>query len=74
MMYIYSHNYKNLLMKKIAGLLCVIALVFGCNTNQKKEEKIVESKTEDLAYVSIGKEIIADDALPAERMAEHLKD
>ncbi|MBT8272835.1 MAG: DUF4920 domain-containing protein [Bacteroidia bacterium] len=59
-------------MRKIAGLICMIALVLGCNSKEKTEEKTTDTKAE-MAYISIGKEIMADDALSAERMAEHYK-
>ena len=57
-------------MKKFWSLLLLVVFVFSCETNKKKEEenKVAE---QELAYTSIGKEIIADDALNAERMAVH---
>lgn len=44
----------------------------ACNNSDKKETTTTEN-TEDIAYVSIGKEIIADDALDAKRMAVHFE-
>lgn len=49
-------------MKKFFTLILVVGLTIACKTDKK-----------DLAYTSIGKEIIADDALSAERMKEHYK-
>lgn len=58
-------------MKKYFSLVCVLTLLFSCNSNKKAESQSEENN--DIAYVSIGKEIIPDDALSADRMAEHYK-
>lgn len=50
-------------MKNFLTLILVVGLTISCKTDKKN----------DLAYTSIGKEIIADDALSANRMAEHYK-
>ena len=57
-------------MKKIFTILLVASITFACKTDKKVETKEVTDKN-DIAYTSIGKEIIADDALTAERMKEH---
>ena len=57
-------------MKKIFTILLVASITFACKSDKKVETKEVTDKN-DIAYTSIGKEIIADDALTAERMKEH---
>ncbi|MBT8259657.1 MAG: DUF4920 domain-containing protein [Bacteroidia bacterium] len=57
-------------MKNFWSIFLIAALVFSCESNKKQEEGIKVSK-DDIAYTSIGKEIIADDALAADRMAVH---
>lgn len=55
------------MMKNFVSLIFILSvLLVSC----KQETKQVK---EDLAYQSFGKEIIANDALPADRMAEHYK-
>lgn len=55
-------------MKRVIFSILIIALIaFSC------KEKTAESAKEIAAYETFGKEILADDALPAERMAEHYK-
>ena len=55
-------------MKRIIFTISIISLViFSC------KDKASESSKEIAAYESFGKEILAEDALPAERMAEHFK-
>jgi hypothetical protein len=54
-------------MKRLIFAISIIGLVaFSCKDK-------TESTKEIAAYKSFGKEIIATDALPAERMAEHYK-
>jgi len=57
-------------MKKFVSLILGFTLILACNSNKKSENESAETE-QDMAYVSIGKEIIADDALSAERMAVH---
>ena len=49
----------------------MLALLFSSceNSDKTKETKVVEQ--DETAYLSIGKEIMADDALDADRMAVH---
>lgn len=58
-------------MKKHLIFVFVFALFLGCDAQKKNENKEAEKTTDEMAYVSIGKEIIADDALAADRMATH---
>lgn len=53
-------------------LVCVLigGLLFACKSDKKNEE-IATEPAQEIAYQSFGDEIIADDALPAERMAVH---
>lgn len=60
-------------MKKYLSLIFVLSLLFACETNKKTDNQTVETKSDEMAYVSIGNEIVADDALSADRMAEHYK-
>ena len=60
-------------MKKYFSLICVMTLLFACNSNKKAENKSEEKANNEIAYVSIGEEISPDDALSADRMAEHYK-
>lgn len=52
-------------MKKIGTLILLVSFLISCKTDKENKK--------NLAYTSIGKEIIADDALSAERMNEHYK-
>lgn len=55
-------------MKTLMKTIFLVTLITFVSCKDK-----AETVKEDIAYQSFGKEIIADDALPAERMAEHYK-
>ena len=57
-------------MKNFWSILLIVAIIFSCESNKKQENESEVSKDE-MAYTSIGKEIVADDALSADRMAVH---
>ncbi len=59
-------------MKSITlAIICVLVLNSCKNKSEEKPE--ITPKTEDIAYASFGKEIIADDAIAATSMASHYK-
>ncbi len=59
-------------MKSITlAIICVLVLNSCKNKSEEKPE--ITPKTEDIAYASFGKEIIADDAIAATSMAPHYK-
>ncbi|MBT8254731.1 MAG: DUF4920 domain-containing protein [Flavobacteriaceae bacterium] len=60
-------------MKNILFLGLVLSLILSCNSNKKNEDATTSVKDE-MAFTSIGKEIIADDAVSADRMAVHYAD
>lgn len=59
-------------MKSITLLIICIFMLNSCKNRNEEQPKIV-SKTEDIAYTSFGKEIIANDAIAASSMASHYK-
>ncbi len=60
-------------MNKFISLFFAFSFLFSCNSNKKTENQDIEKEAEEIAYVSIGKEIIADDVLSADRMEGHYK-
>ncbi len=57
-------------MKKTLVLLLMSLMVLACKKDQKNTGQ-TDIKQEEIAYASFGMEIIADDALAADRMAVH---
>ena len=57
--------------RKIITLILVVCFTIACKTDKKVEVNEDEITTQDMAFTSIGKKIIADDALSADRMKEH---
>ena len=65
-------------MKRIFLLLMLATFVFSCKNENKQTEDSTDitqdiSKEEEVSYSSFGKEINADDALSAKRMATHFE-
>ena len=58
------------MMKNLILLAVVFLTLTACKSEKKTEVDLTENKQE-VAYESFGKEIIADDALEASRMATH---
>lgn len=58
-------------MRNYLTLLLIGLLLFSCKNEGSKETE-TEIK-QDISYVSFGKEILSDDAIPAASMAEHYK-
>jgi hypothetical protein len=59
-------------MKNIFTLLFAILLIFSCKDNQQSTV-VVEAENTDMAYVSFGDQIEADNAILASEMAEKFK-
>lgn len=57
-------------MKKLLIFGLVLSLTVACKKDQNQTESVSETQ-EEVSYQSFGNEIIADDALSAERMAVH---
>lgn len=57
-------------MRYLFLILALSITLISCKNDNKGEEQV---SSDTIAYASFGKEIIADDALPANRMAEHYK-
>jgi hypothetical protein len=60
-------------MKK--SLLLAFALLFlvACNTDKKKEEPVVETEKQEMAFQSFGEKITADNAISRNELAEKYK-
>lgn len=58
-------------MRKYLTFLLIGLLLFSCKNEAKKEDHT--AMQQEVAYKSFGKEIVADDAIPATSMAEHYK-
>ncbi|MDO5969931.1 DUF4920 domain-containing protein [Flavivirga aquimarina] len=54
-------------------LVIICVLVLNSCKNKNEEQLKITPKTEDIAYTSFGKKIIADDAIMATSMAKHYK-
>ena len=61
-------------MKKIALLFMVSAAMISCKQEQKTNTSEEVTASKEIAYLSFGMEIVADDALTTERMASHYRD
>lgn len=57
--------------KRIAVFIFSLLLMASCKDNDSKAESVEMEDNAEEQYMSVGKEIQNDDALTAERMAEH---
>ena len=60
-------------MKKIVYLIAISITIIACKNDKNSNSEASVEEKQEIAYISFGEKIIADDAIEATSMAEHYK-
>jgi hypothetical protein len=60
-------------MKKLMLLALTLVFIAACNTDKKKEEPVMETESQEMAYQSFGEKITADDVISSDDLIEKYK-
>jgi len=60
-------------MKKLSLLAFALVVLLACNSDKKKEESVVETETQEIAYQSFGEKITAENVMSRDDLIEKYK-
>ncbi|AVI51374.1 DUF4920 domain-containing protein [Pukyongia salina] len=60
-------------MKKLSLLAFALVVLVACNSDKKKEESVVETETQEIAYQSFGEKITAENVISRDDLIEKYK-
>jgi hypothetical protein len=60
-------------MKKLSLLALALGILMACNSDKKKEESVIETETQEIAYQSFGDKITAENVMSRDDLIEKYK-